>query len=392
MGDEAERAEHRDERRPGDHQELMSLLGAWALSACAADDAERVEAHLHDCGGCAEEALRLRDAALLLQPQVSLDLDPKLRARVLDGCLARRPATQPIPSWAAPLDFEAARLDALLNDITEDEWRTPVALRWFDDHEGWLGRTTTVSGVLDHLLAGDGLLARAVGLPDPLPDAGDDPGARTFARWAGARSEADAWRPWREQTQALVRAAAGTGGRAGERTVPRARFGDEDRLPGTGPLLPLSDAYLDRAFACWVHADDIARAVEYPYDPPLGPQLRQLVDLAARRLPESIARRRRAGLAVSEARLTTAGTPGRTLHLEVEGAGGGHFYIPLDSPSATVSRTAAREAVAHVALDDVVFCQLAAGRITPDEAASGGEGDPLVIHDVLCAAAALSRL
>ncbi|MFD5316045.1 zf-HC2 domain-containing protein [Streptomyces sp. NPDC127098] len=376
----------------GDHQELMSLLGAWALSACAPEDTERVEAHLNDCGRCAEEALRLRDAALLLQPQGSLDLDPKLRARVLDGCLARRPATQPVPAWAAPLDSEAARLDALLNDITEDEWRTPVELRWFDDHDGWLGRTTTVSGVLDHLLAVDGLLARAVGLPDVLSDAGDDPVARTDARWAGARREADAWRSWREQTQALVRAAAGTGGRTGEHTVPRAGFGDPDRLPGTGPELPLSDAYLDRAFACWVHADDIARAVEYPYDPPLGPQLRQLVDLAARRLPQSIARRRRAGLAVSQARLTTAGTPGRTLHLEVEGLGGGHFYIPLDSPVATVSRTAAREAVAHVALDDVVFCQLVAGRITPDEAASGGEGDPLVIRDVLCAAAALSRL
>ncbi|CAM5622875.1 hypothetical protein SVIOM74S_04797 [Streptomyces violarus] len=29
--------------------------------------------------------------------------------------------------------------------------------------------------------------------------------------------------------------------------------------------LPLRDAMLDRAFECWVHAEDIAEAVDYPY-------------------------------------------------------------------------------------------------------------------------------
>ncbi|WP_234347347.1 zf-HC2 domain-containing protein [Streptomyces specialis] len=359
------------------HHHLMSLLGAWALAACSPEEAERVEAHLNDCGRCADEAVRLREAVALLEPQHCLDLDPRLRVRVLEGCLARRPARWPVPPWAAPLDAEAARLDALLNDMAEDEWRTPVALRWFDgDRRQVLG--TSVAGVVDHLLSGDGLLARAVGLPDPLADraggnggAGDDPAARTLARWRETpepRAEPRApWLPWREQTRALVRAAA-------ER-------GDAPRPAGDLP-----DGYLHRAFACWIHAGDIADAVEYPYGPPYGTHLRLLVDLAARKLPGSIAGRRRAGLA------TSPGAAGRTIHLEVEGAGGGHWYIPLDSPAAAVSRTEARGAVAHVALDDVVFCQLAAGRITPDEVASGGEGDPAVIRDVLSAAAALSRL
>ncbi|WP_326597396.1 zf-HC2 domain-containing protein [Streptomyces sp. NBC_01803] len=369
------------------HHDLMSLLGAWALSACSPEEAERVEAHLTDCGRCAEEALRLREAVTFLEPQRSLDLDPRLRVRVLEGCLTRRPAAVPVPPWAAPLDAEAARLDALLNDMAEDEWRATVELRWFED-DRWHVRATTVAGVLDHLLAVDGLLARTVGLPDPLAGDGDDDGpvpgplpvpvpghdpvARTLARWRAApepRAEPRApWLPWREQTRALVRAAAGR---------------RETALP---------DDYLGRAFACWVHAGDIAAAVEYPYGPPYGAHLRLLVDLAARRLPGSIAGRRRAGLATSPGRLTTAGATGRTIHLEVEGAGGGHWYIPLDSPTAAVARTETRSAVAHVALDDVVFCQLAAGRITPEEAASGGEGDPAVIRDVLFAAAALSRL
>ena len=32
--------------------------------------------------------------------------------------------------------------------------------------------------------------------------------------------------------------------------------------------LPLQDAMLDRAFECWVHAADIADAVDYPYEAP----------------------------------------------------------------------------------------------------------------------------
>lgn len=401
------------------HQELMSLLGAWALSACPPEEARCLEAHLSDCAPCADEALRLRDAAARLTPRRGLDLDPRLRPRVLDSCLARRPASHPVPAWAAPYDAEAARLDALLTDITADEWRAPVRLRWFAG-KTWEEHGTTVAGVLDHLMAVDGLLARAVGLPDPLGEgASRDPAARTRARWESGGSERDArdggtdgggssdgtpghgpgraWRPWREQSRALVRAAARTSGRAGERMVrPGTYGGAAGPFPGPGAdaggALALSDAYLDRAFACWVHGADIAEAVSYPYGRPLGPHLRLLVDFTAQRLPASLADRRRAGLGTLPARLTTAGRPGRTVHLEVEGAGGGDWYIPLDSPAATVSRAAARRAVAHVALDDVVLCQLAAGRIAPDEAASGAEGDPHAVHDVLFAAADLSRL
>lgn len=400
---EAQVAEDRDDRpqRSDDHERVPALLGAWALTACSAAETRLVEAHLEECDACSGEALRLRDAAMLLEPRRSLDLDPELRAEVLDGCLARRPARLPVPSWAAPLDAEAARLDALLLDMADDEWLAEVRLRWFDDGAE-RGHTTTVAGVLDHLHASDGLLARTMGLPDPLTGLPgladpDDPTARTLAAWAASRDDGNArdpragWAPWRSQTRALVWAASRTGGRMGERRVP-SPGGDQGRLPAVGGALSLSDLYLDRAFACWMHAGDVADAVEYPYGPPLPEHLRLLVDLAARRLPGSIAGRRRAGLARSPARLTTAGSPGRTLHLEVEGAGGGDWFIPLDSPVSGVSRTAARGAVAHVALDDVVFCQLAAGRIAPDEAASGTEGDAEIIHDVLAAAAAMSRL
>ncbi|MDG4858336.1 zf-HC2 domain-containing protein, partial [Streptomyces sp. T-3] len=40
---------------PLEHKVLKSLLGAWALSACSADEAAAVELHLGGCGPCADE-------------------------------------------------------------------------------------------------------------------------------------------------------------------------------------------------------------------------------------------------------------------------------------------------------------------------------------------------
>lgn len=376
--------------RTYDHNVLRSLLGAWALAACSHEETAAVEAHLTDCAPCADEGLRLRDAVGLLHSEDSLDLDPSLRSRVLEGCLDRRPARVPIPDWAAPYDAETARLDALLRDMAEAEWRAPVRLRWFDG-EREAERETTVAGVISHLLAVDGTIATVLGLPDPLGPADPlgkgltGPVERTEAYWQldpATRQSPGARDLWRDQAHAVIRslsfADGDTDGGVGGREVPYGGF-----------ELPLRDALLDRAFECWMHAEDIAEAVDYPYGPPVAGHLNQLVDLAARQLPATIAGRRRVGLAAPPRRLTSAGTPGRTLHLEVEGNGGGHWYIPLDSPGATASPD---EAVAHVALDGLEFCQLAAGHVPPQEAAAGQDGDREAIRDVLFAAASLSRL
>lgn len=75
---------------PPSHAVLKSLLGAWALAACSAEETQAVEDHLTECAPCAEEALRLRDAVGLLHPEESLDLKPLLRSRVLEDCLGKR--------------------------------------------------------------------------------------------------------------------------------------------------------------------------------------------------------------------------------------------------------------------------------------------------------------
>ncbi|MGW0842685.1 zf-HC2 domain-containing protein [Streptomyces sp. NPDC002787] len=377
-----------------EHRVLKALLGAWALAACSAEEALAVEEHLGSCGSCADEARRLREAVGLLHPPESLDLDPALRTQVLDVCLGRRPPRVPVPRWTAPYDAETARLDALLQDIGTADWHTPVRLRWFEG-EGPVSRRTTVAGVIAHLMTVDGLVAAALGLDDPLgrltaaPDDGT-PEARTEAFWKASHFPPTHTirAPWREQSHDIVRTTAFAGGGTPDDSA------DSGRLPVSygGFALPLRDAMLDRAFECWIHAEDIAEAVDYPYEPPSGRHLHGMIDLAARMLPVSLAERRRTGLASPPPpgrHLVPAGTPGRSLRLEIEGSGGGEWLIPLDSPAALGS---ADHEVAHVALDGVEFCRLAAGHVPPEEAAAGQVGDRQAIRDVLFAAAALSRM
>ncbi|WP_413101761.1 zf-HC2 domain-containing protein [Streptomyces sp. Inha503] len=350
---------------PLSHDLLRSLLGAWALTACSQEETSAVEAHLNHCPSCAEEALRLRDAVGLLHTEHSLDLDPMLRSRVLAGCLGRRPARIPMPGWASAYDAEAARLDALLRDMGEAEWRAPVRLKWFDGRR-LTGRDTTVAGVIGHLMVVDGIVAASLGLPDPMgaamgAAAPGSPLARTEAYWHhepgaayGAGPPGEVRELWREQGHALVRTVSFAGRGVAELDVPYGDF-----------ALPIRDAFLDRALECWVHAGDIAEAIDYPYEPPASAHLKAMIDLCARLLPGTLAERRRAGLAAPPRRLVEAGTPGRTLHLQVEGTGGGDWYIPLDSPAAMAA---------------------------PEEAVAGLSGDTEAIRDVLFATASLSRL
>ncbi|SHL93801.1 MDMPI N domain containing protein [Actinacidiphila paucisporea] len=383
-----------------DHATLKSLLGAWALAVCSRDESLAVEVHLTDCAACADEALRLRDAVGLLHREESLDLDPLLRARVLEGCLGRRPARIPVPEWAGPYDAEAARLDALLRDLGDGYWQEQVELRWYDG--ALVARKVTIGQVIAHLTTVDGLVAVALDMPDaegrPGLDLPLDPVRRTEAMWAAQRTGdgkdegsgsglgsgsgsaigAGFRDVWRGQSHNLLRTVSFAGAGAAGIGVDYGSF-----------RLPLRDAFVDRAFECWIHAWDIAEAVAYPYGPPAPRNLNRMIDLAARMLPAALADRRRDGLADSAGRLADAGAPGRSLLLEIEGAGGGKWYLPLDSPGAVASK---EHAVAHVVLDGVEFCQLAAGHLEPERIAFGQQGDRDVIRDVLYATASLSRL
>ncbi|WP_344629204.1 zf-HC2 domain-containing protein [Streptomyces glaucosporus] len=362
---------------PGyDHFALKSLLGVWALSVCSPEETAAVEAHLAGCASCADEALLLRETVGLMHREETLDLDPRLRSKVLEECLRRRPAEFPLPRWAAPYDAETARLDALLRDMGDGEWDTPVRLRWAEGE-----RTLTLCGVLAHLGSVDGLVATTLGLPDPLgPGAPRTVAARTEAAIERCRQHGPPFvrNKWRTQTRNIVRTAALRAGEAAGLTVD---FTDVRR--------PVCEALIGRAFACWIHAGDIAAAIDYPYGPPAPEHLGPMVDFVAGRLPTALADRRRAGLAAPPRRLTAAGAPGRTLRLEVEGPGGGEWYVPLDSPAALATP---EQTVARLVMEGTEFCLLAAGHVPPQEAAAGQEGDREAIRDALWAVASLSRM
>ncbi|MFE0461357.1 anti-sigma factor family protein [Kitasatospora sp. NPDC058965] len=372
------------------HEALRGLLGAWALHACRPEETAELERHLTGCRDCGEEADRLRRAAELLTVADPLDQPDGLRQQVLDFCLARRAPAHPLPSWAAPFAAETAKLDALLRDLGPQEWRELAELPW---HGGTL--QLGPAEVLCHLTAVDGFLAAPLGLPDPVPDRGrvpqqgrgpvrdrDDgaPFTRLLARTEQLiREQADAGpqqvrRRWRGQTQALLRAAEpGAGGRSVD-------YGFA--------AVPLRDAFVDRAFETWVHGEDVARAVDYPYPPPSPGHLRQMVDLAARMLPAALAGLRQAAGAAPAA----APRAGRMLRLVIEGSAAGEWLVPLDGPAPPGPPAGwALEPVAELVLDGVEFCQLAAAHRDPDRLPVGESGDRSAIRELLTAVPLLSR-
>ncbi|RAG82137.1 MDMPI N domain containing protein [Streptacidiphilus pinicola] len=343
---------------PDLHEKLRALLGAWALDACTADEAAPLETHLATCPACREEGRQLRDAAGWLSSDEPLDPEPSLRRQVLDGCLDRREPAFRVPAYAEPFVAETARLDALLRDLGELDWMEPATLRW---HAGSEQRRP--ADVLCHLAAVDGVLARALGLPDPTEGTDlAERDARLCATQAG-RAPGSVRAFWRAQTRTMVETAALAAPGLAERFVDYGAF-----------RLPLADSFLDRAFECWIHAEDIAEAVGYPYNPPRGAHIRSLIGLAVRLLPYAF-----------------AGEPGadRVIQLIVEGRGEGTWLIPVDSPGTVPPPDT--EPTATVAIDGVEFCHLCAGRRDPHRIPAGITGDRELARAALAAAPLLSR-
>ncbi|MEU7095302.1 zf-HC2 domain-containing protein [Kitasatospora aureofaciens] len=396
------------------HDALRSLLGAWSLGACPPRESAELERHLRDCAECTEEAARLRDAAGWLSLDEPLDQPGSLRQQVLDWCLARRPAELPVPAWGMPYTAETAKLDALLRDLGPEEWQEVAELPW---HGG--AELLRPAEVLGRLTAVDGFLALALGLPDPVPAAAPSAPARArvverrvppqeaavpaprvprvppqggpstavTARTARLLADQAGLPPqsvrarWRQQTHDLVRGAA---------LAPQ----------GSTPVdlgfavLPLRDAFVDRALECFVHGEDVARAVAYPYDPPAPQHLRQMVELVVRLLPRALA-------GLRAARPQPAGAPGtagpagatavrepRRLRLVVDGPAAGEWLVPLDGEQAGPP---GGEPVASMVLDGLELCQLAAAHRDPDRLPVGEHGDRAAVREVLHALPLLSR-
>lgn len=404
-GERADRREVRGRMSEELHDALRSLLGAWSLGACPPREAAELERHLPACPECAEEAARLREAAGWLSLEEPLDQPGSLRQQVLDWCLVRRPAELPVPAWGMPYTAETAKLDALLRDLGPEEWQEVAELPWHGGTE-----LLRPAEVLGRLTAADGFLALALGLPDPVPAAALPGPAPVAERRVppqevavpaprvpsqGGRYAADAARTarlladqaglpprsvrarWRQQTHDLVRSAA---------LAPQ----------GSTPVdlgytvLPLRDAFVERALECFVHGEDVARAVAYPYDPPSPQHLRQMVELVVRLLPRALA-------GLRAARPQPVGAPsgdgwsGRRVRLVVDGPAAGEWLVPLDGEPTGPAGPATGEPVASMVLDGLELCQLAAAHRDPDRLPVGEHGDRAAVREVLHALPLLSR-
>jgi hypothetical protein len=406
-----ERTQRPEPSQQPDHETLRGLLGAWALNAVTAVEADLLEQHLAGCSGCADEAGRLRDAAGWLSADEPLDPAPKLRRQVLARALSRRPARIRVPDYADAYVTETARLDALLRDLGELDWLERADLPWHGGTEQW-----RPAEVLCHLTAVDGVLSRTLGLPDPVPTgaavgSASPTGGIDLMERTGRLMEAyhrrspDAVRSyWREQTRALVETAA-LAEAAAQDTAAQDDGGDgASAAVGAGAAdlpvdygqftLPLRDAFLDRAFECWVHADDIAEAVGWPYGPPRGAHIRQMVGLAARLLPYALAGLRNAGQASFISKEPSAGDPhdAGAVKLIIEGRGESEWLIPLEVPGPDAPPLPTDTVpVATLAIDGVEFCFLCAAHREPERLPCGVTGDRAAARDVLHAARLLSR-
>jgi len=250
-----------------------------------------------------------------------------LRSAILAAALEIRPAGYPdpeaLPAQAAPYGLEVRKLDALLREVTETQWGTTVV--------GGM----TARELIDHLTGHDAWFADALGLDVPA---------------GAARTPERSYRAWREQAFALLRHAVFTP--------------VIDRVDFAGLSMAIGNAYLNRAFETWIHADDIRLATGRPADPPPAPHLRALADLHIRSLPAAL-------------RMAQREHPGHAARITLTGAVSEDWIISL-------SRTPAEPSVTITA-DALEFCYLAGNRRTPDAVPLTVTGDADIAADLLAA-------
>jgi uncharacterized protein (TIGR03083 family) len=307
------------------HDEVLDLIGAWALDACDPEEAAQVDAHLSGCATCAAEARRLRSAASWLAADRVVPAPPALRHRVLATAQAARPAAL-MRTLVGAYAGQAALLDRLLGAVRADDWARPDP------------RHETVGGVVAHLAGNDAMLAADLGLTVlPLPEG---PADQVHAAW-------------RAQSRLIV---DGLAGRSGGLDQPV-------RLAHTGPppVRPLRDALVQRAFETWIHLDDIGAVFGRGTTTPPPEQVRRIVDLAAALLPGGLA----------------DGSTG-TVRLVLEGTGGGEWTLPCGPGDD-----------ATIYADAVEFTRLVANRRGADSLAHSATGSPAVSTRVLHVAATL---
>ncbi|MFI6322253.1 maleylpyruvate isomerase family mycothiol-dependent enzyme [Nonomuraea sp. NPDC050556] len=269
--------------------------------------------------------------------------------QLLAGARARRRPAASTASWAEPYAGRVAAMDALLASAVDDDWNKLIV-------EGW-----TLQELVAHLAAKDGLVAAAVGAPVLGPPLGAlDAAGRTrdVQEHERARSPEQTRRDWRAQADALCRHLTA--------------LDPSELVAVDGVEAALGDQVLARMLETWVHTGDAASTASLRLPDPVPEHIHPTADLCARLLPWTMLF---SGLDGS----------GRVLRLELTGAGGGTWHVPLgvaDAPSAGED--------ASITADVVKFCFLLGGRGEPFSIGAELGGDVELARDVLRTAQAMS--
>jgi uncharacterized protein (TIGR03083 family) len=316
------------------HANVPELLGAWALDACVGGEAAMVEEHLAACPSCAHEARRLRAAAGWIGVLTARPAPAGLRQVVLEAARTQRP-----PSLARTLTTAYARqvslLDQVLDDLARTDWQRPDP------------RHRDLRGMVVHLVRNDSTLAADLGLPVVAVLATSGPAVREA---------------WRAQAEALRQ------GLSGEVDLDR-----RVRLVGARqPVVrPLRDALVQRSFETWTHLDDVGAAIGQAQPTPPPEQLRRIVDLAVRMLPEALN-----GHRISR--------PGRAGQVILSGPVSGEWTFPLGHGRAEPGRVEVT-----ISADGLEFVRLAANRRAADTFPHAVTGDRALATRVLRTVATL---
>jgi len=126
-----------------------------------------------------------------------------------------------------------------------------------------------------------------------------------------------------------------------------------------------------RTFEVWTHGDDITSAIGRGLSPLDGPRLALMSSELVSVLPLALA-------------MTGSARPGTTARLELTGAGGGTFLVPLapgDAPG---------EPAVTITTPVIDICRLAANRLSIADLPLSVSGDATLVEAVLVSASALA--
>ena len=332
-----------------DRDQAAELLGAYALDALDAPEADAVERALRTFPDLRSEAARLGTTVGALATADAVPPPGGVRDRVL-GRVQGTPRPPSPPVDLIPLyRRQVAELAAVLDTVPDRAWSRDTAAGW------------TIHELVAHLVGVESYVASRLDLGDFTPPPGTE---HDHVGMTVPIIDAERSRHPTETRQAWERAAWAVVGLL-EASGPELL---ERRIDLYGIPTSARTALVARMFELWTHADDVRRALGRPLVDPDAERLAAMSDVAARSLPTGMT-------------LSGRARPGQSAKLVLLGGGGGTWTVPL-----ALGDRGGAPAVTVVA-DVVDFCRVAATRLPPEELDHDVEGDGELAEEVLRAVA-----